>query len=48
MVRKSQEKLRKMTKIRKSQVKKGVFEKIKEVVFKKHFNFTKFLIFRRL
>ena len=36
MVRKSQEKLRKMTKARKSQVKKGVFEKSQEIFFKKH------------
>ena len=35
MVRKSQQKLRKMTKVRKSQVKMGVFEKIQEKVTKK-------------
>ena len=35
-IRKSQEKLRKMTKVRKSQVKMGFFEKNQEFFLKKH------------
>ena len=52
MVRKSQEKQRKMTKVRKFQVKIEVFEKSQEKIKKKHqilsVQLSKFLIFKSL
>ena len=51
-IKKSLEKLRKMIKVRKDQVKMRVFEKIQEKFLKNirfcQFKFTKFLIFKSL